>query len=480
MASPSGYEIDRRPIGVVLLSRLRRQIQLVAIFTVFAILLSLEPPAGLSDSGYGTLCVFGLCAVLWATSLLPLAITSLLAIALVPMLGILDARETYAFFGSKVVFFILGAFMLSAALVSTGLSQRAATLVARRWAHSPRRLVMAVFLLCAGASTLMSEHAVAMMVFPIVADIARALKLRKPDSAMGQGLVFALMWGCIIGGSLTVLGGGRGPLAIGILEEATDGASTVGFVDYILYSAPMVLVLLAVGATLLGRRFRPEIESTEQAVALLEDRLNRMGKLTPREGVVAAVLVVTVLLWALAGDSIGLANIAICSMAALFALGTLSWHSVQHHVNWGIVVMYGGAICLGSTMEHTGAALWLTEHLVDAQELSPQVLMMLLAIIAALATEFMSNSAVVAMLMPPALSFAESAGIDARAMAMTVVLPTNFAFMFPIATPVTAIAWSSGYLTPRVVARTGVLLHLVAWAGMALLIFLYWPAIGLL
>jgi sodium-dependent dicarboxylate transporter 2/3/5 len=65
-------------------------------------------------------------------------------------------------------------------------------------------------------------------------------------------------------------------------------------------------------------------------------------------------------------------------------------------------------------------------------------------------------------------------------MAMAVVLPSNFAFMFPISTPVTGIAWSAGFFTPQLVARTGFGLHLAAWATMALLIFVYWPAIGLI
>ncbi|MDP6946538.1 MAG: hypothetical protein QF464_20485, partial [Myxococcota bacterium] len=70
--------------------------------------------------------------------------------------------------------------------------------------------------------------------------------------------------------------------------------------------------------------------------------------------------------------------------------------------------------------------------------------------------------------------------IDPRAMTMAVVLPSNFAFMFPISTPVTGIAWSAGFFTPQLVARTGLGLHLLAWGAMGLLIFGYWPAIGLI
>ena len=473
------YEIDRRPIGVVLLSRLRRQVFIGLLLVGFALLLQVSPPSGLTEAGWRTLCVFALCASLWATSLLPMAITSLLAIALVPMLGILDARDTYAYFGSKVVFFILGAFMLSAAMTATGLTKRLATWVVRRFGGTPRRLVLAVFLLCASASTLMSIHAVAVMVFPILLDLARALTLRRPHSALGRALFFALGWGCVIGGSLTVLGGGRGPLAIGILEEATGDAATIGFVDYTVYAWPMVLGLVVVALAMLTWLFRPEVQSTERALVLLERQLQQLGKITPRELVVAAVLILTVGLWAVAGDTYGLANIALVSMAALFALGALDWHVIQRHVSWGIVLMYGGAICLGGVMERSGAALWLTEQVLLDTGLGPRELMLFLAVISAVLTEFMSNSAVVAMLMPPALSLAETQGIDLRAMTMAIVLPSNFAFIFPVSTPVTAIAWSGGYFRAPVVGLTGGLLHLVAWALVGLLIYVWWPLIGL-
>ncbi|MDP6946539.1 MAG: SLC13 family permease, partial [Myxococcota bacterium] len=80
---------------------------------------------------------------------------------------------------------------------------------------------------------------------------------------------------------------------------------------------------------------------------------------------------------------------------ALFALGALNWEAIQSHVNWGIVVMYGGAICLGGVMERTGAAAWLTEQLLSGVPASPQVLMLGFAVLGAALTEFMSNSAVV-------------------------------------------------------------------------------------
>lgn len=472
-------EIDRRPILVVAASRLRRQLVLGALLALFLWLVGLAPPAGLSPQGWATICIFGLCVTLWATALLPLAITSLMAIAFIPLFGVLEAGEAYRYFGSKVVFFILGAFMLSAALVGSGLSKRVATVFVRRFGRTPRKLIISVFLLCATAATVMSSHAVAAMVFPIVLDIARALKLRPLRSRMGMALMFALAWGSIIGGSLTVLGGGRGPLAIGILEESMPG-QTIGFVDFTLFALPMVLLMLVGGAALLLWRFPPEVARTDDAIDALEASLHEMGKMSIRERVVGLAVLVTVGLWAFAGDELGIANIAICAMAALFALGVVAWREVEENVNWGVIVMYGGAICLGGAMGQSGAAEWITRQLLGSDGgLSGTELMLTLAGLSALLTEFMSNSAVVAVLVPAALPMAPELGVSPAAVTMSIVLPSNFAFMFPVSTPVTAIAWSAGYYTPRQVAGTGLLLHLVGYTCMVILITLYWPLMGL-
>lgn len=473
-------EIDRRPIGVVLLDRLWKQLVLGALLIAFAIVVALEPPAGLTPAGWKSLCVFGLSAILWGTALLPLAITSLLAMSLVPLLGIMSASQAYGFFGSKVVFFMLGALMLSAAMIRSGLSSRLATTVVRRFGATPRRLVMAIFFLCAGGSMVMNEHAVAVMVLPIVVDTARALGLKPLHSALGRALCFALAWGCIIGGSLTVLGGSRGPLAIGILEEATHHATTISFLDYIAFGAPMVFVMLVVGALLLRFRFTPEITDTASAIRNLEERARTLGKVSPRELVVALIMTATVLSWAIIGDEAGLDTIAIFAMAALFALRAVTWAEVESEVSWGVVLMYGGAISLAAAMSETGAALWLAERVFSGVGESPTALLIVVALLSAVLTEFMSNAAVVAMLLPPVFSIAAGWGVDLRAATMAVVLPSNFAFMMPIATPATALAWSAGYYTPREVARNGLLMNLAGFGSVLLLVLVWWPLIGLL
>lgn len=465
--------IDRRPMALVLLRKFRPQLILITMLLCFLHAVGSSGPEGLSPEGWKAVCVFALAVALWVSALIPLAITGLMAIALIPMLEILDAPTTYSYFGSNAVFFILGAFTLGAAVVGCGLSARMTTSALKRFGTSPTGLVRGVYFFTAAASCLISEHAVAAMSFPVVWELARSFQSPGKENRVGKGLFFAMAWGCIVGGTTTILGGGRAPLAIGILEETTG--HTIGFVEYMLLDLPLVVILLGVGWILLHTMLKGATDSMTAAMEILERRIRDQGKTTLREKLVGLALLATVGFWVTFGEELGLANIAILSTSALFIFGLVSWQDIEENVNWGIILMYGGAITLGSALAATGAAQWMTELMVGDWQGSPELLMMTIGVLSVVLTEFMSNSAVIAILMPPALSLATSHGIDPRLMTMAVVLPSNFAFMLPMATPATAMAYSSGTFSPAEAIRRGAIMDLAGVVLLAALIYVYWP-----
>ena len=294
-AQDAGVIIDRRPMALVLLGRFRPQLILIGLLLCFLHAVGTGGPEGLSPEGWKALCVFALAVALWVSALIPLAITGLMAIALIPMLEILDAPTTYSYFGSNAVFFILGAFTLGAAVVGCGLSARMTTSALKRFGTSPTGLVRAVYFFTAGASCLMSEHAVAAMSFPIVWELARSFRRPGEENRLGKALFFAMAWGCIVGGTTTVLGGGRAPLAIGILEETTQ--QTIGFVEYMVLDLPLVILLLGVGLVLLQTTLKGSAPSMAPALEILERRIRDQGKATLREKLVGLALLITVGFW---------------------------------------------------------------------------------------------------------------------------------------------------------------------------------------
>ena len=470
--------VDRRPIWIVIFDRLRRYILLALFFGVFAVLLGLQGPNDLSPEGYKVLCLFILCVSLWSTNLIPLSITSLLAIASVPLLGIMDASQAYSYFGNKAVFFILGVFILSAAMIACGLSTRISIWIMEHWSGTPGQLVTSIYCFAAFSSCFMSEHAVAVILFPVIHEIAQSLNLKRDNSVFGKSMYFAMAWGCIIGGAMTVLGGGRVLLGVEMLEKATAGQQTLGILQYTKLSFPLVILLIAGGWVALKVLFPSDIQNIDRARKALKQKATVMGKLTFQEKGIALVMGATLFCWFGYGDQLGVANIAIISIVLLFVLNLITWKMVEAHINWAIVLMYGGAICLGEVMSESGAALWLAKQIFSGLIESSVVFLLVIALLSTLFTTFMSNSAVIAILLPTAISMSPAYGISPALATMTVILPSNFAFILPIATPASALAYSSRFLNLKEMIWSGSILSLMGLVFYLFLLMFYWPMIG--
>ncbi len=470
-------KIDRRPLWLIVLDRTIHYQVFAGLLLLCAILFNLTPPEGLSLQGYHAMILFAATVFLWVSGLLPLAVTSLVAMAMIPLLGIMDAKKTYAMFGNEAVFFILGAFILAAAMTGSGLSARLARSMLATFGRTPRRLALTVYLLCAFLSFVMSEHAVAAMMFPIVAEIGQSLQLTGERGRYGKLLFMSIAWGCVIGGIATFLGGARAPLAVGMLRETTGLGFS--FYEWTMAAIPIVIPLLVIGFLVLLFFFPHDIESVEDGLKFLNRKRLEAGRMSYGEMIVAIVMVLTILAWVFLGKALGLATIAIIATAVLFACRVVSWQAIEEYVNWGVILMYGGAISIASALEKTGAAQWLAGKGLASLSDSPFMVITIISLISLLLTECISNAAVIAILLPIGISIAGSMGMDPRVMTLAITLPAGRDYCLPMGTPANAIVYSSGFLKGREMITAGLIIMAISW-----LLFLgsarfIWPLLGL-
>jgi len=469
-----GRPLDNRPLHVLLAGEALPFAALVVIALLAFAAGSLDAPEGLSQNGWSSLVIFLLCLVLWVTQLLPLAVTSLLGLALLPLLGVLPATDVFALFGNPAVFFILGAFMLAAGAMQSGLSERMALLTIDRFGTSPRRLLLTMLLLPALMACFMPEHAVAALFLPIAWEIVRSLRLNA-GNRYAQSIFFALSWGAIIGGVITLLGGARGPLAMALSEELTG--QSFSFADWTIAAAPMALSALAVSALLLTR-ITPmggiDISSARERISL---RRLELGDFDLKAKAMALLLLLTMVAWILAGHASSLAGIALISVALMFAFRLVSWRAVEEHVNWGVVLMYGGAIAIGKALTVTGAGLWLA-HLLFPASIVGLALLAMLGLITLLFTEGVSNAAAVAIVLPVAIPVAVAANIDPVTAALAVGIVSGFAFMLPMGTPPNAMIFATGYVKASRMLRYGAVLSLSAFILFLITATVWWPLLG--
>lgn len=470
-------KIDPRPLWMIVIDRTGRY-QIISVFLIAVLVLfNLTPLQGLSSNGHHAIVLFGATIFLWVSGLLPIAVTALLSMVMLPLLGIMDAKSTYAQFGNEAVFFILGAFILAAAMTGSGLSARLARAMLARFGRTPRTLALTVFLLCTALSYCMSEHAVAAMMFPVVSEIVASLGLEQGKSRYAGLLFMSIAWGCIIGGIATFLGGARAPLAASILKESTG--LHFSFLEWMTAASMIVLPLLLIGFPLLLRFFPEDVSSVEGGMRYLNRKRLEVGKMGFNELIVAVVMFATIVSWMTLGEKTGLAAIAILASVVLFTFRVVSWESIEEYVNWGIILMYGGSIALAGALEKSGAALWIVKRVLNVFTPSPFVLIAVISFVAIILTECISHAAVVAIFMPIGLTLAASMGMDPKVMTLSIALPAGLAYCLPMGTPATAIAYGSGYLKSRDIIIPGALIMLVSWLLFLFSAYFIWPLIGL-
>jgi len=458
--------------------RNRRYLLVITLSVLILLLFSVFPcPEGLTREGMKALGIFLIAIVLWVSAAIPLSVTGLLIMVLLPLLGVMDSGHAFSLFGNRAVFFILGAFILAAAMMKTGLSRRFSLLFLSRFDSSPRRLLLGILVTCTLMAFIMPEHAVAAIMFPVVTLIASGLRLKPGESQYGIQLYLCMAWGAIIGGVATLLGGARNPLALALLDE--NYGLKISFFEWIAAAVPITLVMLVFAAGVLTVAFKIDIDDVAPARKVLAGQLQRAGHMTYEEKKVAAILAATILAWIFLSEELGLASISLLSAVFLFVFKTIEWKDVESYVNWGVILMYGGAISIGTALVETNAADWLSHLVMQNITLSPFLFLLIVSLVAKFFTEGISNTACVSILLPMVFEVGNIYAINPIAMVLIVAIPSGLAFVLPVGTPPNAIAYSSGYYEIRDILIPAVVLHVVSWIIFVVMAMVYWPLVGI-
>jgi sodium-dependent dicarboxylate transporter 2/3/5 len=440
------------------------------------------PPDGLSVEGFRAILLIVSAILLWVFQPVDLAVTSLLGMAAIPVLGIVPARSSFELFGNQAVFFVLGVFVLAAVLMQSGLATRAALTLLARFDDSPARLANAVLVMSIVGCAFLVSHAVAAILFPILLEICRALGLPHKQSPFARRLMLSMSWGTIVGSNLTFLSSVRVGLALGLLDQhaaRVGGGDGVSFGFWMLGSSVVVALMAVAVAVVLHVSHPPEPLDMRPAVALLRGRVAAMGAVSRDEWVALASLVLMLVGMVAYGQTLGFGTIALLAAGVNFVFGRLGWEAIEKYVSWGIVLLFGGAVAMASALEKTGGVTWVVEHVLAGGALGPLALVAVIAYCCVVMTEFASNSAVIAAIMPIAMVLADRAHLPARVMVFATVIPAGLAFMLPTGTPAMAMVFSSGYLRSRDTVLPGLVLIHLGWLAVLAAAAVWWPIIGL-
>jgi sodium-dependent dicarboxylate transporter 2/3/5 len=291
-----------------------------------------------------------------------------------------------------------------------------------------------------------------------------------------------MAWGTICGSNLSLLSSARASLSTGMYSAwiAKHGGGTpIGFVEYSSATLGPSLISLVLAYALL-RWFHPvEGVSLKEATARLTERAAALGRISADEQLTAAVIVGMVAALVFFGKSYGLGTIALLAVAALFVTRAASWEDAEERVNWGVALLYGGAIAVAAAIEETKALEILVDAYLPIHAIPVWGLVVTCAALTVVITAFVSNAAAIALLLPLCLTVAQQTGINPRAMAILLPVAAGLDFSLPVSTPAMAMVFGTGYLRTQDSVIPGVLVSILGTALTVAFSWLVWPLLGL-
>ncbi len=453
---------------------------------VLWVLIAWLGPADLDPAARHALGMAAWMVTWWMTEAAPLAATSLLPIALFPLLGIANTRDAAAPYASDLVFLFMGGFFLAAALESWHCHTRIAYGMVLRLGLSGRRVVLGVMLATGFISMWISNTATTAMMYPIAMAIGAMFGLGESADKTRTALMLGVAYAASIGGMATLIGTPPNLVVAGAIEQHTG--QPMGFGQFMLLGLPMVAVLLpACWILLVFVVFRANLKLGSEATQAIRDRSAGLGPVRGGEARVLAIFVATAAAWLLRDrkdlgsltvpglvdvmPGLTDASIAILCAVLLFVVPgrspagelrpLLTWAEARR-IPWDVLLLFGGGLSLAGALDGTGVTEWLGGKLAGLEGAPTLVIYLGLAVTVLVLSELASNLAVAAMTMPITISLSQATGEPAVLLMLVAGFAASTGFALPIATPPNAIVFGSGQVSVRDMARGGGLLDLVA------------------
>ena len=395
--------------------------------------------------------------VLWLTEAIHVTITAILVVVLGTLVGIPDfnAEVGLQSFASPIIYLFFGGFALAAALHVQKLDRKIALKILSLSGGKLSTAVLLIFGVTAFLSMWISNTATTAMMLPLALGI-----LTQVDSKEDRGTFVFVLLGIAYSASLGGLGTIVGSPPNAIAAKALD----IAFVDWMKFGIPMMLILLPV---LLGAMYLFLKPNLNRTMTLQQDETIHWTK--PRV-LTIIVFIVTAMSWILSkqiGAAVGIedtdAVVALLAAVAVVSLGLVSWKQVSDNTDWGVLMLFGGGIALSNILKVSGASLVLGETVANGLQTAP-LLVVMLAISAFIIflTEFASNTASAALLVPVFAAIAEHMGIPSEVLVLIIGIGASCAFMLPVATPPNAIVFGTGLIKQTEMVRTGVILNIIS------------------
>lgn len=403
--------------------------------------------------------------VLWTNEALPLAVVSLLPIVLFPAFGILGTKDVTINYANPIIYLFLGGFLIAIAVEKIKLHIFIADKLLSLFPSTPRAMIFSLALTSGLLSSILSNTTTTLLLISIVLFITDNPKLK-------MRFALAIAYGASIGGVLTPIGTPPNLILLGVMEEKS--MELIPFFQWVMLVAPLSLSMLFIVSGVLSIGVS-DIKVQRYAEA---DRLNSDQKKVMYLvlGLIATLFINAPIKPFWGGLGLNESVILLSFGLALFfpPFKILQWDEDSKKIPFAIMMLFGAGFSIAKAFSGIGLADEIASYLVAMTDISPILLLFLVAFMITFTTEITSNTALISIMLPVIYSVAEQTGINTTLFMMVATICASYAFMLPIATPPNAIAMSSGVVNVKDMIRYGIFLNLAGIFLVVLIAEFFW------
>ena len=403
------------------------------------------------------------CAVWWVFEPVPVPVTSLIPLAILPLTGVLTPAQVASAYGHPLILLLMGGFILSKAMEASNSHRQIALGIVHMVGYkNPKRLVLGFMLASAILSMWISNTATTLMLLPVA---LAALGVSR-DTPLAPTLFMAIAYAASLGGIGTPIGTPPNLVFMEFYRQATGVEPD--FIQWMQWAMPVVIIFFPIMYFYLTRNLKHlELQAPDSP-----------GPWTTHQKRVLGIFVLTAIAWVTRKAPFGgwsgffdlkTANDAAVALTAVITMFIVSdgkggrllkWEKAQE-IPWGVLLLFAGGITLAKGFTSTGLSDQIGLAVSGLSHLPILVIILSIALIVTFLTEMTSNTATTTLLMPVLAAAAVNANMDPALLMLPAVLSASCAFMLPVATAPNAIAYGSGYLTVQQMVKAGFALNVM-------------------
>ncbi len=457
-----------------------------------ALLLFFMPtPDGLSMEAQRALAIFTGALILWITTPIPIYLTSIIAILLLPLVGaVKDQGVAFGTLGFDVIWLMVAAFILTSAMVKSNMGRRLSLWMITKFGKTPKRtlflLVVINFIL---AFFVPSTTARATLMVPICLILLEVYKAIPGKSRLGKTMMLQGVQADALATSGVMTATSGNIIAVGFINEQAGGH--IGYMDWLLASMPTAIITMTITFFIGLKLFSVNSETGINNVRdTLKEELDKLGRFSLAEKKALAIFIFTVLLWATGDYHQGWFGFEISTeqtavLGALLCLlprvGMMTWK--EANIKWELMIFAAGAYAVGNALDKSGGAEWIIGKVVDALGLEHMnhALVYICVIFLSMYSHliFTSKTVRVTILIPAFIALAKTLGIDPVPLALAAAMTMTYTITLPPHSKVNTIYFGTGYFSVWDQVKYAIVTCFIGTSVISLAVFTWFKVIGI-